>query len=247
MRHSRHYTTLGAAIAVALGVAAVPAAAQQDDESSSSGASGPGIQAPTIERAPQGEIEEVITVGRSLSGTQGLINERLDDEVVVDVLGAEAIGRLGDSNVAVALRRVPGLSLVQDRFIYIRGLGERYSASMLNGAFIPSPDLTRNVIPLDIFPTAIVDSLRVQKAYSADMPANFGGGSVDIRTKGIPDNFTFLLEAGSGLNSANSGNVLTYAGGGDDRYGTDDGSRALSQTILEQINRFRATPASRGS
>ena len=240
------FPALSAAIAAALGLAGPHALAQDADADNASGTSGLAIEAPEIQRAPEGVVEEVITVGRSLSGTQSLINERIDDEVVVDVLGSEAIGRLGDSNVAVALRRIPGLALVQDKFVYIRGLGERYSASMLNGAFIPSPDLTRNVIPLDIFPTAIVDSLRVQKAYSADMPANFGGGSVDIRTKGIPDSFTFLLEAGSGLNTANSGQALSYRGGSDDEFGVDDGSRELSQALLDNIARFQGNTSLEG-
>jgi outer membrane receptor protein involved in Fe transport len=239
---------LSAAIAVALGLAVPQAFAQEtgDSESTGSKKSGLAIAKPKIERAASNEVEEVVTIGRSLNSTQMLIGERIDDEVVVDVLGAEAISRLGDSNVATALRRVPGLSLVQNKFVYIRGLGERYSASMLNGAFIPSPDLTRNVIPLDIFPTSIVESLRVQKAYSADMPANFGGGSVDIRTKGIPDQFTYLIEFGSGLNSQNSGSALTYAGGSDDDFGVDDGSRALSPVLLEQINRFAGNTSVQG-
>ena len=76
--------------------------------------------------------------------------------------------------------------------------------SLLNGAKIPSPDLTRNVIPLDIFPTAIVESLRVQKAWSPDLPANFGGGNVDIRTRSIPDGFLFQFEVGTGYNDLNS-------------------------------------------
>ena len=87
--------------------------------------------------------------------------------------------------MAAALRRVPGLTLVQDKYVYIRGLGERYSQSTLNRAQIPSPDLTRNVIPLDIFPTSIVESLRVQKAWAPNLPANFAGGNVDIRTNSI--------------------------------------------------------------
>ena len=74
--------------------------------------------------------------------------------------------RVGDSTVSLALRRVPGLTLVNDQFIYVRGLGERYSSVLLNGAQVPSPDLTRNVIPLDIFPTEIIDALAVQKGYS---------------------------------------------------------------------------------
>ncbi|MXY54043.1 MAG: TonB-dependent receptor plug domain-containing protein [Gammaproteobacteria bacterium] len=184
--------------------------------------------------------EEVIVIGRLYNAARQLMNERRDDEVVSDVLGDDAISRLGDTTVAVALRRISGLSLVNEKFIYVRGLGERYSSTSLNGATIPSPDLTRNVIPLDIFPTAIVQSLRVQKSYSADMPAAFGGGAVDIRTKGIPAGFTYALEVGSGLNFENDGDVFGYQGGGEDRLGVDDGTRAMSADLAAGIDRFLA-------
>jgi len=188
-------------------------------------------------------IEEVIVTGRSVSATQELINERLDDAYATDLLGSEAITRLGDSTVGAALRRMPGLTLVQDKFVYIRGLGERYSQSTLNGAQIPSPDLTRNVIPLDIFPTSDVESLRVQKSWSPSLSANFGGGAVDIRTKGIPDAMTVEFEVGLGQNSANPGTVYGYAGGGDDNLGTDDGTRALSPVIDAGITAFQGNPS----
>ena len=184
------------------------------------------------------QIEEVVVVGRLYNSAQRLMNERKDDEVVSDVLGDEMISRLGDTTVAVALQRIPGLSLVSGKFVYVRGLGERYSSTLLNGATIPSPDLTRNVIPLDIFPTSIVRSLHVQKAYSADMPATFGGGTVDIRTKGIPDALTLAVEVGTGYNLENDGDALTYPGGDDDRFGVDDGSRALAPALRDGITRF---------
>ena len=184
-------------------------------------------------------IEEVVAVGRFLSSSEQLVNERLDDASVTDVLGADSIDRLGDSTVAAALRRIPGLTLVSDKYVYVRGLGERYSQSTLNGAQIPSPDLTRNVIPLDVFPTSVVDSLRVQKAWSPNLSANFGGGSVDVRTHGIPDAFEFGLELGSGYNSINTGSAYTYPGGGKDQWGYDDGTRALSPAISSGINEFQ--------
>ena len=184
-------------------------------------------------------IEEVIAVGRIISSSQQLVNERMTDAFATDLLGADTISRLGDSTVGAALRRVPGISLVANKFVYIRGLGERYSSTFLNGAQIPSPDLTRNVIPLDVFPTSIVESLRVQKSWAPGLPANFGGGAVDIRTKGIPDGFTFNLEAGTGFNTESSGSGLTYPGGGDDKWGTDDGTRAISQDLLNTINAFQ--------
>jgi hypothetical protein len=188
-------------------------------------------------------LEEIMVTGRFISSSQELINERLSDAFATDLLGAETIARLGDSTVAAALRRVPGLTLVQDKYVYIRGLGERYSQSTLNRAQIPSPDLTRNVIPLNVFPTSIVESLRVQKAWSANLPANFGGGAVDIRTKGIPDALTFTFEAGVGQNTANPSSVYSYSGGGDDSLGTDDGTRALPASISDALVTYQGNPS----
>ncbi|WP_405232219.1 TonB-dependent receptor domain-containing protein [Lentisalinibacter salinarum] len=197
-----------------------------------------GVQRPQLDAPDNEVIDEIVTVGRSLSTAEELINERMDDSVVVDLLGAEAMSRLGDSTVAAALRRVPGLTLVNDKFIYVRGLGERYSSTSLNGSQIPSPDLTRNVIPLDIFPTSIVESIRVQKAWSPDLPADFGGGAVDIRTKTVPDAFTVEFEVGTGTNSEVSGDVLSYPGSTDDDFGTDSGARSLPAEVSQQIARF---------
>lgn len=187
-------------------------------------------------------IEEIVTTGRYVSSSQELVNERMNDAFSADLLGSESITRLGDSTVAAALRRVPGLTLVQDKYVYIRGLGERYSQNTLNDAQIPSPDLTRNVIPLNIFPTSIVESLRVQKAWSADLPANFGGGSVDIRTKGIPEELTFKFEVGTGSNTENPSRILSYNGGSDDDLGKDDGTRAYPSSINTGVIDYQGNP-----
>ena len=157
---------------------------------------------------PPPGIEEIVTIGRLRSTAIDVIGARLEEDVVGDFLGAEAISRVGDSTVSMALRRVPGLTLVNDQFIYVRGLGERYSSVQLNGAQVPSPDLTRNVIPLDIFPTEIIDALKVQKGYSPEVPAAFGGGNVDIMTRSIPNGPVVNVEIGSGLNSDGSDDRL---------------------------------------
>lgn len=188
------------------------------------------------------QIDEVVVSGRFISSSQQLVNERMNDAFATDLLGEETISRLGDSTVGAALRRLPGLTLVRDKFVYIRGLGERYSQTTLNGAYIPSPDLTRNVIPLDVFPTSVVESLRVQKSWSPDLSANFGGGAVDIRTKGIPDEFTVKVEFGMGVNNQNPRKIHSYAGGGDDRWGTDDGTRALSSVISNAMATYLGNP-----
>ena len=216
-----------AAIAAAISLTAYPSLAEERLA----------VEPPDLAEV-QAEIEEVVVIGRLIDASQRLVEERLGDADVSDVLGADAISRLGDSTAADALRRISGLSLVNNKFIYVRGLGERYSSTSLNGAFIPSPDLTRNVIPLDIFPTSIIESLQVQKSYSPDRSAAFGGGAIDIRTKGVPDGFTYSLQIGSGYNFANDGDVFTTSGGSRDTFGTDDGSRALSPLIDESLARF---------
>ncbi|UTA46967.1 TonB-dependent receptor plug domain-containing protein [Simiduia sp. 21SJ11W-1] len=194
--------------------------------------------APTIRIAKP--LEEVTVVARQRSSAEDVIAERLEYDVVTDIISSEQIVRVGDPNVASALRRVPGLTLVDDKFIYVRGLGERYSSAQLNGALVPSPDLQRNVLPLDIFPAEVIQSLAVQKVYSADMPANFGGGNVDIRTRALPDDLLVNLSIGTGWSSESTGkDGLTYAGGGDDRWGVDDGTRALPGEISQAINEYR--------
>ena len=137
------------------------------------------------------------------------------------------------------MRRVPGLTLVNDQFIYVRGLGERYSSVLLNGAQVPSPDLTRNVIPLDIFPTEIIQALSVQKGYSPEMPAAFGGGNVNIITRGIPNGPVFNVEIGSGMNSDSNDDGFTYPGGSDDSSGTDDGTRAFPDALARGLQQYR--------
>lgn len=196
--------------------------------------------------AESGPTEEVVVLGRQRSAATDVMEERIQQEVVVDLLGSEQISRVGDSTVSLALRRLPGVTLVSDQFIYIRGLGERYSSTTLNGAYVPSPDLTRNVIPLDLFPAEIIDSLSVSKGYSADMPAAFGGGNVDIRTTGIPDEPVIDFQFGSGWNTNSSDKFITYAGGDDDWQGSDDGTRALPGQIKNAIQEFQGDLSANG-
>ena len=183
-------------------------------------------------------IEEVVILGRLKTTALDVIEARMEQDVVTDFLGAAAIARVGDSTASLALRRVPGVTLVNDQFIYVRGLGERYSSVQLNGAQVPSPDLTRNVIPLDIFPTAIIDAMSVQKAYSPEVPAAFGGGNVNIITRGIPNGPILNFEVGSGMNSDSNDDGLSYPGGSDDGLGTDDGTRALPAELNSALQTY---------
>ena len=134
------------------------------------------------------ELEAFVVLAPAIDGgTATLLAERQDTSDVVDMVSAEEMSRRGDSSAASALKRVTGLTVVGGKYIYVRGMGERYSATLLNGSTLPSPEPTRRVVPLDLFPTAMLESVVVQKTFSASMPADFGGGVLQLRTRGIPD------------------------------------------------------------
>lgn len=203
-------SSLAAAILTALSSA--PAVAQQSEEDKI--------------------IEEVVVQASRLKGSaSAVIDERKNQAFVADILGADQISRTGDGDAAAALRRVTGLTLVDGKFIYVRGLGERYSSTQLNGATVPSPDPTRTVIPLDLFPAEIIESLSVQKSFSPSMPASFGGGNVDIRLKTIPSDFVLTVSSSIGGNSENFDDGIGYTGGDNDWYGKDDGTRGMSPVL----------------
>ncbi|QLE84099.1 outer membrane beta-barrel protein [Shewanella sp. Scap07] len=183
-------------------------------------------------------IEVIEVTGRLRAHASAAMEERREQVAVADLMGAEQIARTGDSDAAAALRRVTGLTLKDGKFIYVRGLGERYSSTSLNGATVPSPDPTRNVVPLDMFPASIIESLSVQKGSTADMPAAFGGGHVDIRTKSIPADTFFKVSVGGRYNTNDSQDTYTYNGGGDDWQGKDDGTRAMPGSITQTVNQY---------
>lgn len=195
------------------------------------------VSAHAAEAEDEAVLEEVVVSASRLKGTAtAVLEERKQQAFVADIMGAEQISRSGDSDAASALRRVTGLTLVDGKFIYVRGLGERYSSTQLNGAAVPSPDPTRSVIPLDLFPSGIIESLSVQKSYSPSMPASFGGGNVDIRLKSIPDQFVFDVSGQLGYNTNNFDDGIEYNGGSNDWYGVDDGTREIPDSIMAIYN-----------
>lgn len=195
-----------AVTAASMGLAQVSLVQAQD-----AGMEVPPLALPQIE-APV--IEEMLVTGRQQSAAQSVMAERIEQAFSADLMDADQISRTGDSNVALALTRVTGVTLMDGKYVYVRSLGERYSSTLLNGAAVPSPELTRNVLPLDLIPSSVVQTLKVQKAWSPDLPANFGGGGVDIRTKTTPEDFVFSISAGSGMNNE-SRDGLTHASHGE--------------------------------
>ncbi len=145
---------------------------------------------------------------------------------VISVLSTEEIARTGEGDIAGALGRVTGLSVQGQGFVYVRGLGDRYSLALLNGLPLPSPQPLSRVVPLDIFPTSVVASSLVQKTYSANFPGEFGGGVINLTTRAVPDESFLTIGGGiSGDTETTFGNGLSYYGSDFDWFGFDDGTR----------------------
>ncbi len=164
---------------------------------------------------------------------QAVLTEQRESFAVLDGISSEQISRGTDSNAAEALSRVTGLTNIGGE-TYVRGLGDRYSSTQVNGATISSPDPNRRVVPLDLFATGLVDNIVVQKSFTPDQPGQFAGGTVDIRTKDFPGHRAWSLSASVGQNSRATGfGRTTYAGGRRDWLGYDDGTRALPDIVPE--------------
>ena len=147
---------------------------------------------------------------------------------VQDNIGAVEMSANNDSNAADAMQRVTGVSVVEGQSVFVRGLGERYSNTTLAGATLPTTEPDRRVVPLDLFPSGLIDSVQVSKTYTPDKPSQFAGGLVEIVPMKLPDATSFELSGGGGWNSLTTGAMgLGYPGGGRDWLGFDDGTRAL--------------------
>jgi TonB-dependent receptor len=163
---------------------------------------------------------------------EGQTLERRRSAAVGDGVGRVEIARTPDRNAAEAARRVVGASIVGGRFVYVRGLGERYTNAALNGSPLPSPEPDRNTVPLDLFPALIVDSLTINKTFTPDQAADFAGGSVRIFTRQFPRETLAQLSLNTSFNSASTFRQgLTYTGSGTDWLGYDNGVRQLPDGV----------------
>jgi len=180
------------------------------------------------------ELEEFVVLAPKVKGSiSAIMAEEKESKSIVNILGSEEMSKKGDSDAASALKRVTGVTLVGGKDIYVRGLGERYSNIEMNSMPLPSPNPIKRVVPLDIFPSGVISSLKVQKSGTADIPGAFGGGYVDIRTKGKANEDYFKISFGVKGNRYTGDDANTYQGSDTDWLGFDDGYRDINKKIYD--------------
>lgn len=156
-------------------------------------------------------------------------NNRKNEKKIMEGLPAETMKSNGDATAAAAVQRIPGVTIVDGKYVFVRGLGDRYTKTIMNSIEIPGLDPDRNSVQLDIFPTALIDNISVYKTFTPDLAGDFTGGLVDVTTKDAPSKQTMVISGNLGYNSVTTfnKNFQTYQGGKLDYLGIDDGTRAL--------------------
>ncbi|MEX0593481.1 MAG: outer membrane beta-barrel protein [Balneolaceae bacterium] len=198
----------------------------------------------TLSEANQ-ELEEVIVSARRIDNNEvALLRLQKRSLPVQDGISAQEIARLGLGNSAESMKMVTGASVEDGKYIVMRGLGDRYSISSLDGMILPATDPYRNSASLDLIPSSMVDNIVVKKTFSPDLPGNFTGGAVDISTKSLPDRYYLELSSSVSYNDQTTLNSGFRRDAIDNRYrrfGVDDGSRSYrsdwqSDTYLANLN-----------
>jgi len=171
-----------------------------------------------------------VTVKTSVrkESTNALIQFQKNTNAVAQVISAEAIRRSPDRNTGEVLKRVTGLSMQEGRYIVVRGLSDRYNQAMLNGVLLSSTEPDRKTFSFDIFPSAIVENIIVNKTFIPEYSAEWAGGLIQVNTRDIPAKDFMNIQVGTNFNTNTIGNnIYTYQGGKLDWLGIDDGTRAL--------------------
>ncbi len=180
--------------------------------------------------------ETVVVEARALKNTEAaLLKSRQKALGISNAISAEAISRSGSGDAAEAMKKVTGASVVDGKYVYVRGLGERYTITQLNGAELPSADPDKKSFQLDLIPSNLLDNIKTTKSFTPDKPGNFTGGAIDIGTKTFPEDFTMKMSYGKSYNTQTSFNngFIAYSGGDTDWLGFDDGTRQLPDVLSQ--------------
>ncbi|MCB9357841.1 MAG: TonB-dependent receptor [Calditrichaeota bacterium] len=177
------------------------------------------------------QADEVVIEARRIDNTEAsLLQIQRKAATVSNGVSAEQIKRSPDSDAADAVKRVTGVTVVGDKYVFVRGMEERYNNTRLNGASLASPEPLKRVVPFDIIPAGLLNNIVVSKTFTPDLPGDFSGGSVQLTTKEFPDKLTLSVSQSVDVNENTTFKEFkTYHGGKTDWFGHDDGTREFPE------------------
>ncbi len=193
------------------------------------------------------QTEEIVIEARALlSYEAALLRLQQRSAQISDGISAEQIKRTPDATSSDALRRVTGLSVVDNKFVYVRGISERYSKAMLNGGALASTEPDRKAFAFDMVPANLLENMIISKSFTPDMPGDFAGGLLKMNTIDFPPDLTVTVNGSALYNSITTfDNFSSYSGGSRDYLGFDDGSRKLPAGIPGDVGSTTISPQDR--
>ncbi len=192
------------------------------------------------------QLQEVTVKAKAVTRTEtAMMVMQRKSAKILDGISAQQISKLGDGNAAAALKRVTGVSVQGGKYVFVRGLGDRYTKTTLNNAEIPALDPQRNTVQMDMFPSNVIENIVVNKTFTPDMPGESTGGHVDVVTRDFPEDFTMQISTSLGYNTLSSLNdkFLTYESGKYDWLGIDGKHRAIPDVAQGYIDGMKAKGA----
>ena len=166
-----------------------------------------------------------------------LIAYQKNTNTVASVISSEAIKRSPDRNTAEILKRTPGASIQEGKYIVVRGLADRYNQAMLNGILLTSTEPDRKTFSFDLFPAQIIDNIIINKAFVPELPGEWAGGLIQVNTKDIPTKNFFNIQLSTSYNTISTGkDFYKDKGGKTDWLGIDDGTRSLPAGYTTKSN-----------
>ncbi|MCK6606567.1 MAG: TonB-dependent receptor [Ignavibacteriaceae bacterium] len=191
------------------------------------------------------ELEEVVVTAEALSNSEGAVLKiQKNSDEIVDGISAELISKNNSSDGTDVLKRMTGVTIADGKFAYIRGVGDRYNNTTLNGANLPSTEPEKKSFSYDIFPAGLIENIVTSKTFTPDKPADFSGGLVQIKTVEFPNKLSVGVSLSSSFNTITTGkDFLSYEGGR--RFlGNDDGTRSLPSFLpSDRINISKYSPS----
>ncbi|TCC88990.1 TonB-dependent receptor [Pedobacter hiemivivus] len=181
----------------------------------------------------KGLKEVTVTSGYKKASAAGLLTRQKNASEMTNGISAEQIGRTPDKNIGESLKRISGVSTMDNKFVVVRGISDRYNAAVLDGTALPSTEAQGRNFSFDMIPSNLVDNVVVSKTVTPDMNTSFGGGLIQINTRDMPTENFMSFSVGTSYNDQTTGKpFFTHKRGKYDYLGFDDGGRSAPDNLL---------------
>ncbi len=178
-----------------------------------------------------------------ISSEISMLSQMRTSQMVTSNISSEMIGRSQDRDAAEVMRRVPGVTVINNRFVMVRGLNERYNVTFLNSNLAPSSEADKRAFSFDLIPSNLIDNMTIYKTPSPELPGDFAGGVIKIRTKGAPEVPTLQCNLQLGYRTGTTLQDFTNTKGSPtDWLGYDNGYRHLPSTFPPLLRGIDVTP-----